>query len=445
MKKNLILFALSIWAAFVLVRCDDSTIVGGDLLNGEAIDLVFTDTTTIHTSTTLGKVVNSGRLSANTYMVGVLDDPIFGITTSDLYLGIQVIDEGPNYIGKEIDSMVMSLAYDSLGFYGNRSSLFDFELYRTTEIIKEDTTFSDEVLPIETTPIANEMNKVVSLTDSVFVIDPETDSLLIGIPHFRMRINPSFGINFFDLMRFVSDDASLLGVVPALYLNGVPNRSAMAGFSVGNSERLGDLNKFIVYMTDTLGVKSTYDFRYRVDRFSHFEHDYAGSPVSDFIDNEEIGDSLFFVQGMAGVNGVIDISNVLQYKDFLVNKAEIELTVAEDPEYQLDLYPPIELYGASFEGSEGRLVALQDLELISEFGLPVFGGELFEEEVDGIMLKKVKFNITNHVINFIDDPTIGGKIILSAFFESETPNRTVFYGAGHSRYPAKLNIAFTKS
>ena len=60
-------------------------------------------------------------------------------------------------------------------------------------------------------------------------------------------------------------------------------------------------------------------------------------------------------------------------------------------------------------------------------------------------LKKVKFNVTNHVINFMEDPTIGGKIILTAFFESETPNRTVFYGAGHSRYPAKLNLAFTKS
>ena len=34
--------------------------------------------------------------------------------------------------------------------------------------------------------------------------------------------------------------------------------------------------------------------------------------------------------------------------------------------------------------------------------------------------------------------------MIKPFSESEIPGRTVFYGAGHSKYPAKLNIAFTE-
>lgn len=198
-------------------------------------------------------------------------------------------------------------------------------------------------------------------------------------------------------------------------------------------------------MKDSIDNPELYEFRFRIDRFSNFEHDYTGSPVEQFIDGtEEAGDSLFFVQGMAGLNGTIDISAVQQYSGFLINKAEIELTVAEMPEYDLENYPPISIYGANYELESGSLLAIQDLDLIREFGFEAFGGELFEEEINGEKVMKLKFNVTNHVKNYIENPMIGSKIVLNSLFDSETPNRTVFYGAGHSKYPAKLNISFTK-
>lgn len=445
MKKKIFLFVLSLWAIAFIVSCDESTIVGGDILNDEAIDVVFTDTTTIHTGTILGRPINSGRLNANTYMVGVLNDPVFGTTTSDLYLGIQVLDDGPNFRRRSIDSMVLAIAFDTSGFYGEKDAVYDFRLFRTSELIKEDTTFSDETLPLQTPALTTINNKFISPDDTLNFFEPVLDSLVTLVPHFRLPIFPTLGINIFDQVLDIEDDVDLLEVFPALYLEGIPDRSAMMGLSVGNSSRLGDFNKLLIYMKDSIDNPELYEFRFRIDRFSNFEHDYTGSPVEQFIDGtEEAGDSLFFVQGMAGLNGTIDISAVQQYSGFLINKAEIELTVAEMPEYDLENYPPISIYGANYELESGSLLAIQDLDLIREFGFEAFGGELFEEEINGEKVMKLKFNVTNHVKNYIENPMIGSKIVLNSLFDSETPNRTVFYGAGHSKYPAKLNISFTK-
>lgn len=444
MRRNFFFLCVAILASVVYLSCDDTAIVGGDLLDDEVINYEFNDTTTIHTSTITGRPVNSGRLSSNTFMVGRLDDPIFGITTSDLYFALQVLDQGPNYSNRTIDSMVLAIAYDTLGFYGEPDAFIDFKLFRTEETIKEDTTFSDETLPIEVTPIATVNDKFISPFDTLVIFDPAIDTTSSLIPHFRLPILPTFGVDFFTQIKFAIDDESLLSVVPALYLNGVPDRSSMMGLSVGNSNRLGDFNKLLVYLTDSIGGKELYEYRFRIDRFSHFDHDYSGSEVELFLDNPEEGDSLFFVQGMGGVNGLIDISGALQYQDFLINKAEIELTINEDSRYNPEGYPPLKNYGASYEVEDSILISVQDLNLVSDFGLEVFGGEIFEEIIDGVTLKKVKINITNHIKNYLENPLIGGQIIITSLLDSETPERTVFYGAGHSKYPAKLNISFTK-
>ncbi len=444
MSRNFFLLFGAIVASVLYLSCDETALVGGDLLDDETINYQFNDTTTIYTRTVLGNPVNSGRLSSNTFMVGALDDPIFGKSTSDVYLALQVLDEGPNFTNRTIDSMVLAIAYDSLGFYGEPNAFFDFELFRTEDQIGEDTTLSDETLPLETFPLADVDNKFISPDDTLWIIDPVLDSLVSLVPHFRLPILPTFGVDFFTQIRFVQDDESLLNVVPALNLNGVPDRSSMMGLSIGNTNRLGDFNKLLVYMKDSLDSPELYEFRFRIDRFSHFEHDYSGSEVDAFLNEPESGDSLFFVQGIGGVNGAIDISNVLQYKDFLINKAEIELTISEHPNYELDLYPPLDNYGASFVNEDGILIVVQDLNLVSDFGLGVFGGEIFEEIIDGQIIKKVKINITNHVKNYIDNPMFGGEIIITSLLDSETPGRTVFYGAGHSQFPAKLNISFTK-
>ena len=446
MKKYLLSVTLIIGVGILLVQCDESTIIGSDFLSEEAIDFQITDTVTIHTFTQRGSPVNSGRVAANIYMLGALDDPIFGKTNSDIYFGIQVIDDGPLFENQIIDSMVLIIAYDTLGFYGKQDARFDVELFKTTERINEDTTYSDATLELENFSIAEEFDKRLSPTDSIFTFDPIEDTTVVLLPHFRMKIVPQFGIDLFTLLKFVSDDESLLSIIPALYLKGNPDRSAMAGLSIGNANRLGDFNRLTLFFTNTEDEsKSLYDFRFRIDRFSTFTHDYTGSQVEPFLDNKTDGDSLFFVQGMAGVNGVVDISNVMHLKDYLINKAELELTVSEDSEYNLECYPPIELFAASYEGPEGNRIAIQDLDLINSGGLGVFGGEMVEEMgPNGEMVRKVVINITNHVKNYIEDPSIGGEILLSPFFDSETPNRTVFYGAGHSMFPAKMNISFTK-
>ena len=103
MKKNFFLLFAILTISAIYLSCDETAIVGSGILDDESLDYNFNDTTTIHTRTILGRPVNSGRLSANTFMVGALDDPIFGKSTSDVYLGLQVLEQAPIFDGRTFE------------------------------------------------------------------------------------------------------------------------------------------------------------------------------------------------------------------------------------------------------------------------------------------------------------------------------------------------------
>ncbi len=432
-------------AVFITFSCDETSLVGSDLLDSESIDIEFTDTTTLRTRTIPGDSINTGRLTANTYLLGELNDPIFGRSYSDIYFAINVIDDGPRFRTSTFDSAVVAIAYDTSGFYGNLDAVWDLELFQTTQRINLDTTWSNETLEVDPVPISTAYGRKLAPGDTIMIGDHINDTILPSLAHLRLRLNDDYGEELFEAFKTIEGDEDLLNFIPGLYLRASVDRSAMAGLGIGPNERLGDFNALVVYYTEEDGDQNVYQFRFREDRFAHFEHDYSGTPIETFVNNPDMGDSLFFVQGMAGVNGIIDISNVLQFEDKLINKAEIELVIATGSEFNTNLYDPLSLYGARYEVEDGLKINIQDLEYVLANALPfgVFDGEIESEEENGETLLKLRFNITNHVKNFIVNPSFGGELILISLTNSERPNRTVFYGGGHSQYRAKLNLAFT--
>ena len=93
--KNSILALIVLLAGFCLFNaCNDPTSIGSDLLEGDQLDLDYTDTLTIISKTvrdadsvitfsTSSSTPASFRLSA--YLAGNFDDPIFGRSESSIY------------------------------------------------------------------------------------------------------------------------------------------------------------------------------------------------------------------------------------------------------------------------------------------------------------------------------------------------------------------------
>ncbi len=447
----MIIRSITFWAIVILgltaYGCNDSTLIGNDLLDDQAIDLDFTDTITLKTSTISGVPINTDLIGSDTYMVGDLEDPIFGTSKSDLYFSILALDSSDpwNFANDDLDSIVLSFAIDSFGVYGKNPDIYRLEVFEGIETLPFDTILSDQTFAVLPDPISIFEDSIdVSETLDIFV--PEIDTTIEFAYHVRMKMNDAFSNKLFTALNILEDNAGLTGFLPSLYLSATSEGASFLGLSIGQGERVGDFNKLSIYTTDRdNGRPDQYDFRFGIDRSSNFVYDYSASLVEASIDNPVADDEFFFVQGMAGVRGVIDISAIDNFrKDVLINKMELELVIADDPEFMTDCFPPIPSYQMYYE-TENGFVQISDFQNAIGFGAGIFGGVVEEEVLStGETVKKVRINVTNHIKQFLADPTIGGEIIISSFSEAETPHRTVFYGAGHSRFAPKLNISFTK-
>ncbi len=442
---------ITLWVIVIVsltsYSCNDTTFIGSDLLDDQAIGLDFTDTITLKTSTISGVPINTNDISAETYIVGDLEDPIFGTSTSDLYFSILALDlTNPwNFTNDDLDSIVLTIAVDTFGVYGKNPDKYTLELFEGVETLPSDTILSDQTFTILPDPISV-FNKTIDISDSINVYVPDIDTTMNFEYHIRMILNDAFSNKLFNELKSIDDNEELTSFLPSLYLSATSEDASLLGLSVGLTERIGDFNQVLVYTTDReTNQRKQYDFRFEINRASNFVNDYSGSLVENSIDNPDADDEFFYVQGMAGVRGVVDISAVDNFrKDVLINKVELELTIAEDAAFMTDCFLPIQSFQMYYDSEDG-FMQITDFRNALGFGGGLFGG-IIEEEVltTGETVKRVKMNITNHVKEFLDDTTIGGEIIISSFSEAQTPNRTVFYGAGHSRFAPKLNISFTK-
>ena len=155
-----------------------------------------------------------------------------------------------------------------------------------------------------------------------------------------------------------------------------------------------------------------------------------------------------FIQGMAGTNVKIEFPYLKNLGKVVINKAELELTVAADS--KTETFPPINqllLRTAQFS-------AILDVRYDSNFGegataarpkeqLTTAGGTLREETVAGTKVKKYYFNLSSHLQQMLDGKQ-GSTIYITPHFKEEKASRVVLYGPKNSKYRAKLNLHYTK-
>lgn len=450
---------LGVFVVFGLLAslsCSNPSTIGSDLLQEDQANLSFTDQIEIQTIQLEGEPVQtySPFLALGNHVLGNFEDPFFGNTQAGLYGQLSLDSEPPIFL-REIDSVVLTLAYDTIAnFYGDLSQPFGLEVFRIEEdLIGSNDYFSDQSFFTEMTPLGSAEFSISSFADVPFTdysSDPPVDTTATA--HIRIPLDTRWADDLRSDSLLLTSDTAFQNFFKGLYLR--PTISSPGMVSVDLTD---PISRMTMYYRDR-GTR-IHEFRFRFNeignaRVSDYQHDHANSPVGNAITNG--GDSLVYLQSMAGTNLKVEFQNLDEFQNIVVNKAELELTVVTT-ENLLQYPPPVQIIVTKEEN--GERVPIDDVILGLNGRNPInipfvtFGGTPVEEEVNGITLTTYRINISSHFQDILEGKS-GNGIILAAGVEDSglypqiqpkavSARRAIFYGPSHSLYPLKLNLTFT--
>ncbi len=455
-------FAVAFSIALMLLlmpACIDPTEIGSELLDEDLIEVGFTDTLTVRTTTIKGDSVRTYQYLnfQDGYLFGNYNDPFFGRSTASFFgqVGMRRTASGltvlrPDFEDMVLDSTVLVMALDSNYFYGNVyggdpfvvkvSQLLDYrnpvaELFSNQEFITDPDGIGS---PGET------ILEIRPSIDSLTVFDYSGTGIdTITFPHFRLTLPNSLGQRIMDADSTVFDsDSSFVAFFPGFGIEPVSENNGLISLDmiVSGSDAVAGL---YLYYSPVSGEEGPDQYRFPFNayrmRASTLQNDHFAAPVEPFIDKTD-ADTLAFMQGMEGLYTKIELPYVTQSQGLIVNKAELVLTLAELPGIDYDANAPVGRIIISKLNEDGDLEVIADVSQASDLDAE-FGGAIVEG-ADGEPDRYV-LNISNYMQDMIDglEPST---LYLTTYRRAFTYGQTAVYGGSHEQYPAKINLYFTK-
>lgn len=448
------------------IACNDPSNIGSELVAGEFSDIRFTDTLTVQTLSSEQDSVftytNNTASQPSSYLVGNIDEPTFGSAKAATYISF-VLNQtsqagGADFEGATFDSLVLSLAYDSLRTYGDTLNPQDFEVHQVVEPMVNTTEYyySDRGFAIDPTPIGELSGFYPKPTTRVTNIT-NGDTITYS-PNLRIHMNETLGQAFMDEMQYDSAAYSTSESFQTLF-SGIKVSSASPNANILGFNLKSSLSYMRLYYTkDTIQSTYTFIIADQSVKYSEYEHDYSGSVAEPFIENQAMSDSLSFLQGMSGTNIKIDFPTIGSLEDIIVNKAELEFTGAYIPGDDTISYSgPLRL-AVTYLDDDGNYFFIDDMNLAIALGnLNTFGGVPEWDDVNGVFVQKYRMNISNYLQDIIDctdgdgaisnclpNNAINNSLYLQVYLKNQYANRGIFYGGSHSEYPVKLHLTYTQ-
>ncbi len=426
-----------------LLSCTKSTPVGAELLEDDQVNIQFADSFSIRAATTLRDSIitfdPSPSRQLSLYLFGDMQDPLFGRSASSLYAQFRLPLNTPLGLGTGvIDSVVLSLAYDTLGFYGKADQPQSLEIFEISETIDNTVSYSsNEQFDVKSEPLASVTNFIPKPLDSVTVVY-DMDTTLFA-PHLRVSLDSALGGRLLklDTASFTNNE-TFLTHFGGLFIQPTQQTNSMIAFDLEHPS-----TRLTLYYTveDTTHTQYVFSVQSASVKVAHFEQDYSGTAIQ--FDDSAAGDSLVYVQGMNGTNAEIMLPFVDNFDNIIVNKAELVITVAHLPGDDPESFPPLERLVLSELTEDGELLLIEDVARNISNLDSRFGSRFVTEEVDGEMLDRFRLNISAHIQSMVESASTK-TLVLTAFAKQETASRTVLYGPGHSKYPMTISMTYTQ-
>ena len=438
-------------AVFILYTfsCTKPALIGSDFLEDEKALLQFKDSfdLTLFTVKTDSVIVHSDNVSRqlNTYLIGnVQDDPIFGRYTADIYAQPLLPGIATSLLGSTLDSVVLSLRYDTLGTYGSILDPVTIEVYR----MLENPAFNEDYYSNGTFLTSKDL-----LGSLIFTPKPKDSVTLNGVdtvvlaPHIRIPLDV---VKMGDLLLqdtavFENQD-SFLNYFNGLYIKMTGANNTMLGINL-----LSSVTGLTYYYDKSTSTDQQFKFVITAGSVKavHMVHDYAGSIVGAALAPEPEGD-FAYIQGMSGVATYMRVEGLDVIGDAIINQAEIELFCTFPDGDMGSLYPPPP-YVITQEKTDTTLVNSEDVAIAlaltgssntTESFNAIFGGKLGTPDPGPPVVYRYKMNVTNQFKDIFEGNQ-ENIIYFNPFGKGNIPNRAVIFGPNHPTYAPRLRVTYT--
>lgn len=305
--------------------------IGDDLIGGQETVTIFTDT--IQVSTFVKRVDSVKSSNQNFVMIGAINDPKFGKTTTKLYS--QVLLEKNNIdfgAGVSLDSIVLLMPYAS--FYGDSTSEQNFKIYEVNEKIDTFKTYSNQSYSTSTLLGEHTFTPRLKITND----DGDQEFSTLRIP-----LNSDFGQRILDQsgQPALENDDNFKDFFNGLSIEPANNHSqGQGGLFVFEFEKL---KVRLFYNTPSSSDSIDFVFTSSSEHLGNFTHEnnYSGTEAGNAIN--KVNSENLYLQGLAGLQTVIDfptldsLQNSLGGKSVTINKAFLQIYRTTDT---LEIFKP---------------------------------------------------------------------------------------------------------
>jgi hypothetical protein len=462
-KLDLLTLLISL---FLFSACQKPNSVGLVVNPQDAVNGFFTSSIAISTTT----VIDNDPISTNAlgkYPVGALTDPLFGTTTSNLLMSLNLPSNNLTFgTAPQLDSAVLVLNYSN-EYHGDPNAQFTFDVYQlANRLVSTSNLYNTNNTAQSGIVIGTKTCKINLNSSNVSGVKPIVAGVAgtpVTLPsHIRIPINSSFiNTNFLNApaTNFLSND-SFDDFIRGLYLKATP---ATGTGGIVFFDLITGGSKLELYYHNAADATVKYvAFPIQATNanpsVAAFSHDFAGTEVQTQLSNPSTAYNYTFVQPMAGVRTQVnfpDLSPLKAQGNITINKAELVVSTypvssGNDPTIFTPA-PRLYLYRTDIAGQRQFVpdCNIADSRTLSDVN---FGG--FYSKNDG----KYHFIITSYIQDLVNGKSKQNNTYISvadstasrtsALRSSATTAKRVVIGSGtnsNSPYQMKLNVTYTKT
>ncbi len=444
------------WFAALLIltpflsSCDKSETLGNEIIKDEWIHAAGIDSFRFDISHyRFDSLLTAFSTIPSAFFLGKMNDPLFGKSEAEIYTQLRFVStKNYSFLRLPVDSVVLSLRYDTPGFYGDPNLPQTIEVYPLLDALSPTQRYySNFKANLGTTLLGKLDNFIPNTTDSVRLSSNGVTTVLA--PQLRIPLDTTV---FMGIMRgfvdtpFYSVD-TFLKYFPGIGLVAKQEASMMSLLPSNQDSKITIYYK----VDDTTRREFVFNMGQLAAKAPHLSTNPAGSPAELFTNGSQTGDSVFYIQGFTGPDARLSMPYSPGWDQRFINYAVLQFYMAvEKPEDTarfgpLDLLTLQDLSGTSptdildfaiAKSYSSNFANLRDY-------LAIFGGNPIRDTLDGTPVLRYNFNITAHFQKTRKEKK-GLELLITPLFKTETARRVALFGNKHSRFPARLKLVYSE-
>lgn len=446
---------ICILAGLLYTTCEKPPLEGSDFIEPDRVDLTNADTLTLQSKNLVYDSLLVYRDSIISipfrHLVGKINQGDVGTTESWLYLQLNPVTNSKPFVDSpdivyRIDSLVLSLAVDTLYQYGLASDMHSLEVKRLSEpiVVKNGMNVrSDQVYAVENDllGVSNTFNTFPPPAPTFYEYNNATgEKDTVSRVQVRIPMPISLANEFFQMDTSVwKDHKKFVDQFKGIRVRDQLAQNSMIAISSFNATN----TRMTLYYSENDSIQKEYIFIVGGGpAISHFENTITGTPM----EQAQIGglSTPLYIKGLGGGKISISIPNAQALHGNIINYAILEIYADGLINAPSDIHPPIKQLLAYTKDADGKEKLIRDCETLIVKGgdfLPLyFGGVPVKQDPD---LYRYRLNLSG-VLQQIIDGELNDEIILAPHSPTYQPNFVKFYGTGSGMYAPKLYVKLTK-